>query len=64
MEDVEIDKAMCEKLRKVFDEKIAKYIVHHLFQKKGELKLDETAVILQIFENGFADIEKHFKQGG
>lgn len=62
MEDVEIDETMCEKLRKVFDEKIAKYIVQNLFQKKAELTIEETAVILQIFENGFSDIEKHFKQ--
>lgn len=61
MENVEIDNAMCEHLRKVFDEKIAKYIVQNLYQKKGELDFSETAVILQIFENGFAEIEKAFK---
>ena len=61
MDNVDIDKAMCEKLRKVIDEKIAKYIVQNLYQKKGEITFDETAVLLQVIENGFAPIEKALK---
>jgi len=61
MAEVQIDKTFAEKIRKVFDEKIAKYIVQNLFQKNAILEYDETIVILQIFENGLQEIEKALK---